>query len=259
MSRFIVDEIVFCSILDRLNVFYDDIAIPSLASTGRPEVSYGVLFRALLEYDGTKDASQALGLSKSSLETFISRHMQKFVLEKGANTKWSTYLLGLEGLGRCITCGIIAPIKDIKSGKNNTCPSCVKHRSKLFRVSNPESVRTISRRYREKHPEKIKEIYRRWQSKNIGYLRNKGTKRRLAEKHASVYQGYGSDEEDQIIALYQNTPEGYHVDHIIPLQHPLVCGLHVLRNLQYLPAKDNLMKSNKFEPYTITYALQQDD
>lgn len=36
----------------------------------------------------------------------------------------------------------------------------------------------------------------------------------------------------------------HEVDHIIPIRHPLVCGLHVEYNLRVITAQDNNRKSN---------------
>lgn len=51
----------------------------------------------------------------------------------------------------------------------------------------------------------------------------------------------------EIHKMYELCPEGCEVDHIIPLNHKDVQGLHVPWNLQYLPKKQNRLKTNKFD------------
>jgi hypothetical protein len=48
--------------------------------------------------------------------------------------------------------------------------------------------------------------------------------------------------------LTLETGEEYCVDHIIPLAHPDVCGLHTFANLQIMTATENRRKGQQFDP-----------
>lgn len=48
--------------------------------------------------------------------------------------------------------------------------------------------------------------------------------------------------------LTRQTGLPHDVDHIVPLVHPLVCGLHWEGNLQVVPAEDNRAKGNRQWP-----------
>ncbi len=48
--------------------------------------------------------------------------------------------------------------------------------------------------------------------------------------------------------IYKSADGEFHVDHIIPLTSKYVSGLHTEDNLQLLPAKDNIVKGNRYWP-----------
>lgn len=48
--------------------------------------------------------------------------------------------------------------------------------------------------------------------------------------------------------IYSNRPDGFDVDHVVPLTSPIVCGLHWEGNLQYLPSRENQSKKNRYWP-----------
>ena len=89
-----------------------------------------------------------------------------------------------------------------------------------------------------------------WEQENPDRVREYTAARRAAERNAmppwvdrqavrAVYE--------ESARLTRETGDDHHVDHIIPLVHPDVCGLHIPENLQVLTAEDNWRKNNSFD------------
>ncbi len=77
---------------------------------------------------------------------------------------------------------------------------------------------------------------------------NKKLAARNARRRATLLQATPIwVDNSQLIKIYMECPINYEVDHIIPLNSPIVCGLHVPWNLQYLTRRDNRSKGNRVD------------
>lgn len=137
----------------------------------------------------------------------------------------------------------------LKRGKPTArCKVCKARDDKIYRLNNVEKERTRQalhwKQYKGTERQKLvnRKKCKTWQVNNLAWFTNYMALRRTTILHATPNWA----DLEEIKLFYKACPKGYHVDHIIPLKNKIVCGLHTEANLQYLPAQENLRKSNKF-------------
>lgn len=142
-----------------------------------------------------------------------AKFIKKVFPDKSDQTKYLHFLLLKDNKKLCPGCGIILDLDNFWKNTNRAS-GCNDYCKDCMKPKNREAHRSITMKYR------------------ASKLNRTPIWAELAE----------------IKRFYDNCPPGYQVDHIIPLQGKLVSGLHVLSNLQYLTAKENISKNNKFDP-----------
>ena len=105
-----------------------------------------------------------------------------------------------------------------------------------WRKANPEKVAVTRRKYRKAHPQyELADKAKRRAKKLLAtpqWANTKGIK--------AIYI--------EAARLTRETGVQHHVDHAIPLRHPLVQGLHCEANLQILTKLENIRKNNRVWP-----------
>lgn len=123
-------------------------------------------------------------------------------------------------------------------------PGKVRATAKQSYEKNREARRVWARLHKKANYKRIAERMRRYSAANRGRLNALAAKYKAAKRRATPPWA----DLEAIRRIYEAaSAAGLEVDHEVPLQGRLVCGLHVENNLRAIPAHVNRRKSSKFE------------
>lgn len=109
-----------------------------------------------------------------------------------------------------------------------------------YRITKP----LMMNKWNRENPDRKKALNKLWREANKGKVLASVRNRQIGKLHATpAWADLGEIEKIYLEAARRNL----HVDHIVPLRHPRVCGLHVQWNLQLLSPSENYRKSNRWQ------------
>ena len=164
-------------------------------------------------------------------EDVLSKRPRKYCSRK-CNNKANSYKPTKK---ECITCK-----SDITSSKSKYCKDC-KPKPKSYykpKLKKDYSCKTCGKSFKAHMPNAK---YCKQTCSPSHKASKKARKRGIRQARLKV-ETWGD-----IAEFIENRPEGCELDHIIPLNHPDVCGLHNTWNFQWLDSEDNSKKSNQFD------------
>lgn len=188
---------------------------------------------------------------------------------------------------KCGGCGEFKPLDDFlisiryRDGRHSYCRLCrnaanrkwkrenkekVNASCKRWREANPLVSRAMTKRWRERNKERAAKLVSDWGKRNrekrLAYVKKYATnnmpkvlarnKAYSCRKRGSVppwSNGFFIEEAYELAKLRtEKTGIKWVVDHIVPLKHKLVCGLHSHTNVRVITDFENCSKGNRWWP-----------
>lgn len=131
------------------------------------------------------------------------------------------------------------------------CIECASVKNKKYHTDNRSKIKSRKSTYYSENIDSLRDKGKRYSKANKAIIAAKSSRRAACKLTAIPV--WANQEVIKIIykeARARSEVEAikYQVDHIVPLKSKIVCGLHCEHNLQVIPAKDNLTKSNCYWP-----------
>lgn len=201
-----------------------------------------------------KNAQEAKKFFKESLNSGIFDGLFKICNTCQGNLELKFFPIKERGFdSKCYECAN----KSFKQGIIDNPERRKRYNETSYRIrrENPEKYLEVDRRYRAKNKDKINK-YRRDYSKINSDKVSLYRRKRFATKLSAVPRWANTElDKFRVNEIYELrilrtelTGIIWEVDHIVPLQSELVCGLHCADNLQLITATENRSKGNRHWP-----------
>ncbi len=260
MSEEIVEEI-YSKLIERFGI--SEVFLPKYRKSRLQDITWKSFIKAALEASTLQLAIYCGYSGTGSFKNAMKKYYSS-ILKAKEEKEWFVFLSDIVSKKRCSSCKVLLSHDNFSLDCQSTdnlqavCKQCgivyrkenqytIADYKKVYYQENKEKLSLYGKQYREVNKVKIsllnKEYGSRYRQEHKAEHKAKNAKYRASKFNATPNWANLIT----IKEIYRTCPEGYHVDHIIPLQHTLVCGLHCEFNLQHLPARENLSKGNKFE------------